>query len=106
MNLVLRVDNAGTHFLHHDEVARLLAPLGRVTTRRASHVEPEPLPGEVRGAAPGWSADLSPVGGPLLPGFSTRQAALDAERDWITQNVLQRPCAPTPTPPPPIHPAP
>lgn len=104
MNLVLRVGKDGTRFLHNDDVARLLAPLGRLTTRRASRVEPEPPAAD--GAAPGWSADLSPVGGPHLKGFPTRQAALEAETNWITKNVLQGPGAPTPVPAPPTAPTP
>jgi hypothetical protein len=57
-----------------------LATLGDVAIRRASHVEPEP--------AGGWTADLSPVGGPVLGPFPVRSAALAAEQRWLEVNWL------------------
>lgn len=45
-----------------------------MTTRRASAVEP--VPG-------GWSADLAPVGGPVLGPFRRRTEALAAEVRWL-----------------------
>ncbi len=53
-----------------------LATLGSLTIRRASHVEPDE-----HGR---WTADLSPVGGPVLGPFDGRSAALDAERAWLS----------------------
>ena len=53
----------------YDELL-LLAELGRLSIQRGSHVEPDD--------AGQWTADLSPVGGPLLGPFETRSAALDA----------------------------
>ncbi len=51
----------------------------RVAVGRASHVEPH--------ESGGWSADMSPVGGPVLlkdgVGFPTRAEALQAERKWL-----------------------
>mgnify|MGYP001562064851 FL=1 len=52
-----------------------LALLGAVSIRRASHVEPNP-----DGT---WSADLSPVSGPVLGSFAKRSEALRAEIDWL-----------------------
>jgi hypothetical protein len=52
-----------------------LAALGTVAIRRASHVEPD-FQGH-------WTADLSPLKGPILGPFHTRSEALDAERGWI-----------------------
>ncbi|MGA2256175.1 MAG: hypothetical protein ABSG53_16120 [Thermoguttaceae bacterium] len=49
------------------------------TIARASHVEP--CEGE-------WSADMSPVGGPVLSGFTKRSQALAAEVTWLEENVL------------------
>ena len=57
-----------------------LATLGTPIIRRASHVEPD-----VQG---GWSADLSPVGGPMLGLFALRSAALAAEVAWLEQHWL------------------
>ena len=48
-----------------------LRALGRLEIRRGSHVEPD---GEGQ-----WSADLAPVGGPVLGPFDRRSAALAAE---------------------------
>ena len=57
-----------------------LAELGRLTIRRGSHVEPT-LVGE-------WTADLSPIGGPLLGPFPLRTDALRAEADWLLSHWL------------------
>jgi hypothetical protein len=57
-----------------------LALLGRLSIRRASHVEPT---SEGR-----WQADLTPVGGPVLGVFSRRGDALEAERAWLEAHWL------------------
>ncbi len=57
-----------------------LGQLGRLSIRRGSHVEPTP-DGQ-------WTADLSPVNGPLLGPFPTRTAALNAEVRWLQKNWL------------------
>ncbi len=49
-----------------------------IDNTRASHVEP---------CAGGWSADMSPVGGPVLTGFTKRSQALAAEVAWLEENV-------------------
>lgn len=59
-----------------------LAELGRLTIARGSQVEPT--------EAGHWTADLSPVSGPILGPFANRSAALDAERDWLERNWLSR----------------
>jgi len=43
--------------------------------RRGSHVEPD--------SAGHWTADLSPVGDPILGPFATRSEALAAEIAWL-----------------------
>ena len=48
---------------------------GQCSIRRASHVEPTE-DGQ-------WTADMSPVDGPLLGPFDLRSAALLAERLWL-----------------------
>lgn len=62
-----------------------LAKLGKLSIRRASHVEPDEC-GE-------WLADLSPTGGPVLGPFACRTAAIDAEWRWLEAHWLlaQRP---------------
>jgi hypothetical protein len=59
-----------------------LAALGSPIITRASHVEPDQ-----QGR---WSADLSPVGGPVLGDFATRSEALAAEQAWLETNWLGR----------------
>lgn len=55
-----------------------LAALGQLTITRASHVEPA--------VGDGWTADLSPVGGPVLGPFPRRSDALRAEREWLQRH--------------------
>ena len=57
-----------------------LAALGPVRVTRASSVEPDRL-GR-------WTADLGPVGGPVLGPFDRRSAALDAELAWLETHWL------------------
>lgn len=62
-----------------------LQALGRVTIRRGSHVEPDD-----QGR---WTADLSPVGGPVLGPFEYRCSALAAEIAWLREHWLLPPAA-------------
>lgn len=57
-----------------------LAALGDVHIARGSHVEP--------GTDGGWTADLSPVNGPVLGPFRQRSAALKAELCWLNEHWL------------------
>lgn len=68
-------------FIHSDELAEI-AP-GPLKTKRASHVEPTD-----QGM---WTADMSPVGGPVLGPFGTRGSALVAERMWLVQHNVPVP---------------
>ncbi|MCB9951646.1 MAG: hypothetical protein H6824_11755 [Planctomycetaceae bacterium] len=54
--------------------------IGEASIRRGSHVEPTP---DGR-----WTADLSPVNGPLLGPFPTRSDAIDAEVEWLLEHWL------------------
>ena len=54
--------------------------LGQLSIRRGSHVEPTD---DGR-----WTANLSPVSGPVLGPFARRSAALEAEREWLEQHWL------------------
>jgi len=72
MDLVIGVDGA-VRFIYSDELAELLGT-GKGSTKRASHVEP---------AEGGWTADMSPVGGPVLGPYPTRKAALTREVQWL-----------------------
>ena len=58
-----------------DDQLQLLLELGQTDVRRASHVEPT-QDGQ-------WTADLSPVNGPILGPYRFRRQALNAELDWL-----------------------
>jgi len=59
------------------------ATLGQVSIRRASHVEPT--------AQGQWSADLRPVGGPVLGPFAKRSQAIAAELAWLDSHLHELP---------------
>ena len=67
--------------IYDDELVGLMVDAGSVKTTRASHVEPA--------SNGGWYADMSPVGGPMLRGFITRQQALDAEVLYLNQHIIR-----------------
>lgn len=80
MQLFVR-PNGTAQCLYGEEIN--LAALGSLDIKRASHVEPnENQPGE-------WIADLAPVGGPLMTGFKSRAAALEAEATWLHGKMTQ-----------------
>ena len=56
--------------------------LGRLAVARGSHVEP------IAGGQ--WTADLSPVNGPVLGPFDHRSDALAAERQWLETHWLSQ----------------
>lgn len=76
------IDGGSAQAIYSDSLADTFASLGKVSVERASHVEWDLVLG-------GWTADMRPSGGPILPDhdsgatFPTRQAALDAERAWL-----------------------
>jgi len=65
-----------------------LRALGRPYIRRGSHVEPM--------ADGRWTADLAPVGGPILGPFEQRCSALEAEIAWLAEHWLIRSDEPPP----------
>ena len=75
----LVIDPTGEVRCLYDETLPL-ADFGRLNIVRGSIVEPT--------EAGHWTADLSPVGGPLLGPFATRSQALDAEREWLEAHWL------------------
>ncbi len=78
----LLVSPAGQVRCVYDEAIDL-SSIGTVDIRRGSHVEPNE---EGR-----WTADLSPVGGPVLGPFDTRSEALAAEVAWLHEHWLRSP---------------
>ena len=80
--IVIAPDGTFT-FVHDDDlVALLTGDDATLVIRRASHVEPAP--------AGGWTADLSPVGGPVLGPFTRHDEAIAAEREWLDREGLER----------------
>lgn len=70
------------HFIYADNMQSFL-DMGEATVKRVSHVEPVTVDGEVQ-----WSADMSPVDGPVLGPYGSRQEALDEEVRWLNDNRL------------------
>jgi hypothetical protein len=68
----------GTIRFIYDDKLRPLLEEGKSDIRRASHVEPEYEAGEWL-----WYADLSPVSGPKIGPYQTRDGAIAAEIDWL-----------------------
>ena len=77
----LIVESGGIVRCVYDEAIDLAA-LGSLEIRRASHVEPD--------AAGQWTADLSPVDGPVIGPFAHRTEALAAEQAWLNARWLTR----------------
>lgn len=73
ISLCVRADGRVTG-IYDDELAGLCDE-GKARIERASHVEPAP--------DGGWTADLGPVGGPVLGPFPLRAEALAAEVQWL-----------------------
>lgn len=65
--------------IYADELIPLFRS-GKCSIARASSVEPT-----VDGR---WTADLTPVRGPVLGPYETRREALDAEVSYLIANVL------------------
>lgn len=57
-----------------------LGEIGSLSIRRGSHVEPT--------ADGKWTADMSPVNGPVLGPFDTRSEALAAEVAYLEEHWL------------------
>jgi hypothetical protein len=79
MDLIVGTDGS-VHCLYDEAID--LEELGALKIRRVSHVEPT--------ADGQWTADLSPTDGPRLGPFRRRSEALDAEREWLGANLLNR----------------
>jgi hypothetical protein len=75
----LVIETTGNVRCIYDETLDLNS-LGHVCIRRGSHVEPT--------ADGRWTADMSPVSGPVLGSFASRSAALEAERTWLVDHWL------------------
>jgi len=74
----LTIDRQGGVRAIWDDRLAFLGSIGRMRINRASHVEPT--------TGGQWTADLSPVNGPVLGPFPLRQQALDAEVAWLREH--------------------
>lgn len=85
MKTVLSVANGRILYVHSDAAAgvrnRLTAAGAQATTKRASHVEPT--------ADNRWTADMGPVGGPVLGPFATHAEAIAAETEYLRRILDQ-----------------
>ena len=78
--MMLQFNANGTAIgVYSDEILDALESLGQLRVVRASHVEPS--------TCGGWTADMAPVGGPVLGTYRTRTEALDAEQAWLAANL-------------------
>jgi hypothetical protein len=81
MQIFIRPDG-GAQCLYGEKI--VLQTLGSLDIKRASHVEPDPdQPGN-------WYVDLSPVGGPVMNGFTSRADALKWEETWLNDQMTTR----------------
>ena len=77
MQLIVQLDGT-VHCLYDEQLD--LNRLGMLKIARGSLVEPT-FDGR-------WTADLSPVDGPVLGPFRSRGKALAAERQWLERHWL------------------
>ena len=77
--ITIKFDDCGNADTIYTEAIDL-ASIGEQHIKRASHVEPNE-----NGM---WTADMSPSNGPILGPFDTRSEALDAEVNWLTENMF------------------
>lgn len=66
--------------IYDDEIKDVLADLGEMSIKRASHVEPS---GNGQ-----WIADMSPVGGGVLGPFDFHAEAIVAEQLYLMVNIF------------------
>lgn len=77
MKIIVEKDG-NIRFMYSDDFCDLMDE-GKYKVCRVSHVEP---------CDGGWSADLTPINGPILGPYKKRKDALDAEIEWINENNI------------------
>lgn len=77
----LRIGDGTAQGIYADnpQFMAFMRALGDTGIRRASHVEPT--------ADNRWTADMAPMGGPVLGPFDRRGEALKAETDWLRDHL-------------------
>lgn len=82
MSYTIKVTASGAwHFIYQERLKPLLQR-GHAVMTRASYVNPQ--------SDGSWIADLTPLQGPVLTSFATKQHALEAEEAWITAHWLEQ----------------
>ena len=79
--MIIAISNGKLQAIAPDDM-ELLNSVGPCSIRRASHVEPTVTKHGIQ-----WTADLSPVDGPVLGPFRSRSEALAAEHQWLEQRL-------------------
>ena len=79
--MIIAISNGKLQAIAPDDMG-LLNSIGRCSIHRASHVEPTETEHGIQ-----WTADLFPVGGPILGPFRSRSEALVAEYQWLEQRL-------------------
>lgn len=75
----------GTIRFIYDDSLKWLSSESNIFLKRASHIEANVNDNKVE-----WFADLSPVNGPLLGPFASREESIEAEKHWLHKYHL--PC--------------
>ena len=78
---IISIEQTGM-ITHIDDDEICLSEIGPISKKRASHIEPDP------DDQTKWLVDLTPVGGPIIKGFTKRRDALFMEEKWIEENIL------------------
>ena len=81
--ITIQIEPDGQMIFIYEDKKRFFLDLGETVIKRASHIEPT--------ATAQWTADLSPIGGPILGPFDTHREALVAEVDYITNQMQTAP---------------
>lgn len=84
MSEIIVAPNGMLRFIYDDDIASMLQDVEALSIARASHVEPLPDGG-------GWTADMKPVGGPILGPYATRSEALVEEVNWLNEHSIPIP---------------
>lgn len=79
--IIISFDEVGNADTIYTELIDL-NELGKLSIKRASHVEPTE-DGQ-------WTADMSPVNGPILGPYKTRTIALNEEVKWLEEHIFYK----------------
>ena len=81
--ITIQICPEGDLIMIHQDKVKLFLDLGSTVIKRASHVEPHN-----GGDRDQWTADMAPIGGPVLGPFDSKGEALQAEVHWL-ENMME-----------------